>query len=222
MRTKKIKSLIVGKIVLSKQINISEISALLESQTELNDISVLSWNEFTYAPKVKFRIAHHKNNILLKYYVTEDNILAEQTAINSSVSKDSCVEFFFDPLGDGNYYNLEFNCIGTIRLSYGAGRSKREFVEPEIVAKYIKTVSTLGNLPFSEKKGGYTWDLTIIIPAEVMTFNEGITFNGLRSKGNFYKCGDDTSKKHYLSWNPIVSEVPDYHRPSDFGYLNFE
>ena len=39
--------------------------------------------------------------------------------------------------------------------------------------------------------------------------------------GNFFKCGDLTEQAHYLSWNPVTSEQPDFHRPQDFGLLRF-
>jgi hypothetical protein len=39
--------------------------------------------------------------------------------------------------------------------------------------------------------------------------------------GNFYKCADDTAFKHYLSWNPILTPNPDFHRPEFFGELRF-
>ena len=40
-------------------------------------------------------------------------------------------------------------------------------------------------------------------------------------KANFYKCGDKLSVPHYLSWNPVTTEKPDFHRPEYFGLLEF-
>jgi hypothetical protein len=40
-------------------------------------------------------------------------------------------------------------------------------------------------------------------------------------RGNCYKCGDLTEQEHYLSWNPVTSEHPCFHRPQDFGRLVF-
>ncbi len=210
------------EIIHTGETSLEEVSALLEEQTELNSIGVLNWDAFPYAPEVKFRIARNKNDIWLKYYVTEENILAKRTDTNSAVSRDSCVEFFFDPLGDGNYYNFEINCIGTIHLAYGPGRGNREYVDPKVIQKYIKAESSLGNLPFAEKKGGHTWEMTLVIPSEVMTHNKGIVLKGLEAKSNFYKCGDDTSQRHYVTWNPVGTAKPDYHRPEYFGNLVFE
>ncbi|WP_373517510.1 carbohydrate-binding family 9-like protein [Pricia sp.] len=222
MEIQKDKKLIVTEIEHKGEASLKEVSTLLEAQTELNTIGVLNWDAFPYVPKVNFRIAHNKNDIWLKFYVTESTILAKRTDTNSAVSRDSCVEFFFDPLGDGNYYNFEINCIGTIHLAYGPGRGNRVYVDPKVIQKYIKAESTLGNRPFAEKKGGHTWEMTLVIPAEVMTHNKGITLKGLDAKSNFYKCGDETSQKHYLTWNPVGTEKPDYHRPEYFGNLIFE
>lgn len=222
MEIQKDKKLSVTEIEHNGEASLADVSELLEEQTELNTIDVLNWDAFSYAPEVKFRIARNKNDIWLKYYVTEESILAKHTDTNSAVSKDSCVEFFFDPLGDGNYYNFEINCIGTIHLAYGPGRGNREYVDPKMIQKYIKTESTLGSQAFTEKGGGHTWEMTVVISAEVMTHNKGIILKGLAAKSNFYKCGDDTSPKHYITWNPIKTEKPDYHRPEYFGNLVFE
>jgi hypothetical protein len=41
-------------------------------------------------------------------------------------------------------------------------------------------------------------------------------------KANFYKCGDELQTPHFLSWNPIEIDQPDFHRPDFFGTLEFE
>ena len=38
-------------------------------------------------------------------------------------------------------------------------------------------------------------------------------------RANFYKCGDKTAHPHYLSWSPIDTPKPDFHRPEFFGEL---
>ena len=222
METPRNKKLTVKEIEYKGEASLEEVSELLEKHTEPNRISVVNWDSFPYAPDVKFRMAYSHNDIWLKYYVTEENILAQHTDTNSAVSMDSCIEFFFDPVGDGNYYNFEFNCIGTTHLAYGPNRHNREYVDSSLIQKYVKTASTLGDRAFAEKTGGHTWEITIIIPSKVLNHNKGITLKGLNAKSNFYKCGDGTSRKHYLTWNPIETEKPDYHRPEYFGDLFFE
>ena len=216
------KDLIVKTIDYQGAVTLDEVSDLLERHTTLNAISTVNWDAFSYQPEVRFRIAYGKNQIWLKYYVQEKYILAQKTETNAAVAGDSCVEFFFDPLGDGNYYNFEFNCIGTPHLSFGPDRHNREFVKPEVIEKHLRIVSTLGNRPFEERTGDYRWEMTIIIPSQLLTFHKGLNLSGRKSRANFNKCGDNTSEKHYLTWNPVKAPKPDYHRPEFFGNLIFE
>ncbi|WP_350005689.1 carbohydrate-binding family 9-like protein, partial [Phocaeicola dorei] len=46
--------------------------------------------------------------------------------------------------------------------------------------------------------------------------------DGMVVRANFYKCGDELQKPHFLSWSPIKIEKPDFHRPDFFGLLEFE
>ena len=221
MNSKK-KELDVPKISTEDSLSFENISFALEKNTSLNKISWLEWDQFSYQPEVGYRIAHSDSLLFLKYYVKEEHILAQRKDPNSAVHRDSCVEFFIDPLQDGNYYNFEFNCIGTTHLAYGPSRGKRSFIEPELIKQKIKTWSTLGNKTFEERSGTFEWEMVIVIPSSIFTYNEDLSFSKLVSNANFYKCGDDTSKRHYLSWNPVKTPNPDFHRPEYFGTLNFQ
>jgi hypothetical protein len=44
---------------------------------------------------------------------------------------------------------------------------------------------------------------------------------GKKCRANFYKCGDDLPEPHFLAWNMINTEEPDFHRPEFFGTLEF-
>ncbi len=212
----------VREINLKEEVSIQQVSELLDDKAEIHRISLVNWQKFPYHPDVRFRIAHSNNQIWLKFYVYEENVLAQMTQTNSATHKDSCVEFFLDPKQDGNYYNFEFNCIGTIHLAYGPNRGERKFIEPYIIEENIQIKSTLGELPFDGKRGGHSWEMTIVIPSEVLVHEKNLQFGGLTAKANFYKCGDNTSKPHYLSWNPVGTNSPDFHQPDFFGNLVFE
>ena len=216
------RSLIVSKVSVQDTLNFNSISSILEEKTSIHKLNWLEWKDFPYQPEVGFRIGHDDSLLFLKYYVKEDHILARQTEPNSAVHRDSCVEFFLDPLQDGNYYNFEFNCIGTTHLAYHTCRGKRTFIDPKAIEQKIKTWSSLGNESFEEKSGTFEWEMVIIIPSSIFTYNKGLSFSNLISNANFYKCGDDTTKRHYLSWNPVKTQNPDFHRPKHFGVLNFQ
>ena len=221
MNTNK-QSVDVPKISIKDVLSFDNVSKALEQNTPLNKVDWLEWEEFPYQPEVGFRIAHDDSLLFLKYYVKEEHVLARRTDPNSAVHRDSCVEFFVDPAQNGNYYNFEFNCIGTTHLAYGPGRGKRTFIPPELIKQKIKTWSSLGNESFEEKSGTFEWEIVIAIPSSIFTFNIGLNFSKLVSSANFYKCGDDTTKKHYLSWNPVKTQKPDFHRPEYFGVLTFQ
>jgi hypothetical protein len=215
------KSLTIKKIDTNNAASLSEAAALLESQTQTNSIDVLNWEKaFPYKPRLKFRIAHTGDEIWLKYYVNEKNILAQETRTNGDVYKDSTVEFFISVDGK-NYYNFEFSCIGTIHIGYGEGRHNRTPVNPAIAEK-IQIESTLGNQPFAEKSGDFNWEMMIRIPKTCFAFDKIDTFSKLNATANFYKCGDETSDPHFVTWNAIGTENPDYHCPEYFGKIDFE
>jgi hypothetical protein len=130
------------------------------------------------------------------------------------------VEFFISHDNE-NYYNFEFSCIGTIHLAWGPGRNNRKFVDPALVEK-IDIKSTLGNQPFDNKSGEFEWEMMIRIPIECFAYSNLKTFKKMKANANFYKCGDETAKAHFVTWNPIKTENPDYHQPEFFGKVEFE
>lgn len=216
------KVLAVKAIASEGVLSLQQVSDLLEANTTLQHIDVVNWESFPYQPEVSFRIAHSNNQIWIKYYVDETDILATRTETNSATHRDSCLEFFLDPKGDGNYYNFEINAIGTVHLAYGPGIAGRTFIDPGLIQENIEVESSLGKEPFIEKLGEHRWEMTVVIPAGILTHDKGIGLTGLQARANFYKCGDDMAQPHYLSWNPVLTERPNFHTPEYFGTLLFE
>lgn len=199
-----------------------QIPALLDNENVMySPIDVVNWEAYPYRPDVSFRIAHTDDAILLHYRVTEDSVRARYGGDNGSVWTDSCVEFFSIPAGDGIYYNLECNCIGTVLLAAGPERNHREAAPLEITGQ-VKRWTSLGRETFEERVGACTWEVALLIPYRAF-FKHTIThLGGATVRANFYKCGDELQKPHFLSWNPIHTENPDFHRPDFFGTLEFE
>lgn len=214
------KNLPVKKINLTEPVSLHEAAQLLENSTDIEVLDILNWEEaFPYKPRVEFRIAHTGNEIWLKFYVWEKNILAQETQTNGQVHKDSAVEFFVSLDGE-NYYNFEFNCIGTAHVANGPTIHKRTFLLPEVIQQ-IDIESSLGNAPFKERSGNFSWEMMICIPIQCFAFDKLESFNGLEATANFYKCGDATSDPHFVSWNRIKTESPAFHQPEFFGKLKF-
>ncbi|MBO4465120.1 MAG: hypothetical protein J5748_00380 [Bacteroidales bacterium] len=180
-------------------------------------IDVLNWpGQFPYKPLVEFAMAHTGDKILLHYRVVEKTSRAAAGEDGGNVWEDSCVEFFSST--DGKvYYNLECNCIGKILLAKGEGRNDR-VKAPSEITNLIDRWSSLGDKPFAEKQAG-PWEVCLIIPAEALNLE---SFDALQIKANFYKCGDLLETPHFLSYAPIDTPNPDFHRPEFFIPVAFE
>lgn len=220
--TKNNSAMDVKKIATPTAHTFAAVSKSLESNTQKVAVDQANWEAFPYAPDVSFRIAHDSEHLYLKFYVSEAHILAQHSQPNTATHKDSCVEFFIDPDQSGGYYNFEFNCIGTTHLAYGPDRYERRFVEPQKIKDLLFIESTLGQEPFAEKSGAFQWEMVAAIPTSIFVHHPNLTFDKLQAKANFFKCGDDTQQPHFLSWQPIDTPRPDFHRPEFFGFLQFD
>jgi hypothetical protein len=199
---------------------LNDISEKLDKLKGKQGIEEINWGDFNYKPDVRFVIGYTDNEILLKYYITEKHFKAEKTRSNQMVCEDSCVEFFVSPADDGIYYNMEFNGIGTCLLGAGTARENSAKADPEIISK-IRRFSSVGLAPVRERTGRFLWHLTVAIPFEVFFHHKVKDLKGKIFRANFYKCGDMLSVPHYVTWNPVGTENPDYHRPEYFGKLKF-
>lgn len=198
------------------------IPALLdEEKVAFLPINTVNWEAFPYAPKVEFRIAHTANAILLHYKVTETSVRAVAGKDNGPVWEDACVEFFSIPAGDGVYYNMECNCVGNLLIGGGADRKGRQRAPQEVLDK-VQRWASLGNEAFDLRVGECTWEVALIIPYSAFFLHDIKSMDGQTIRANFYKCGDLLQTKHYLSWNPIETERPNFHTPDYFGTLIFE
>ncbi len=197
-----------------------EISALLDGLDVRHRIGELNWRGYEYSPEAGFSIARTPLEILLKYYVRETWFKAEKTETNQEVYEDSCVEFFVSPSDDGIYYNFEFNAIGTCLMGAGTGRHDRKRADPRVIAE-IRRLASAGNRPISEGEGDFTWTLTLAIPFSTLIHHKADVREGTIFRANFYKCGDKLTMPHYLTWNQVGTDKPDFHRPEFFGSLEF-
>ena len=158
------------------------------------------------------QLCHNGEKLFLRMQAQEPNIRATLEGPLVQVCNDSCLEFFFGPDGDYRYINFEMNPLGTLYLGFGGPRATR-------VRQIVKSAAMFNIQPFRVEGG---WGLTMEIPLSfIQMYFPGMTFEG-KAYCNFYKCGDETVSPHYLAWNPLTSEKPDYHRRQDFGCLKFQ
>jgi hypothetical protein len=188
----------------------------------INQISYANWvEEDESTPKVCFKIAHNGKYLFLHFFVEEKEILARTAEDNGFVWTDSCVEFFVSFDKSPYYYNAEFSCIGKGLMGYRKDRSGSERAGSDILSR-IDRYPSLGTEPFDKRQGEFLWDILLVIPAEAYWKSDLKTFSGVEARANFYKCGDNLTKPHYLSWKPVKTVTPDFHTPQFFDELIFE
>lgn len=202
----------------------SDIPSLMEQGgVSYHSLCVRNWPEnYPYCPEVRFAVAHCDTAVLLHYKVSEQGASAKTVEDHGPVWNDSCVEFFVMPdKQDGRYYNVECNCIGALHLASGKSRHARQYASSAFMSEVERWTSLAPAVALDEVEDVLSWEVALRIPLACLNCDcSGLS--GKRMKANFYKCGGSGSRKHYLSWAPIRSETPDFHRPECFADLFFE
>ena len=146
----------------------------------------------------------------------EADIRAEYPAddLLADTYEDSCLEFFLSPVaGDTRYLNFEFNPNCAVGAQIGTEKANR--------TRLVRTDDVYAASSARTEDG---WEITYKLPFDfIRQFYPDFTAeSGDVLRGNFYKCGNLTASKHYLSWNPIDSDTPNFHVPECFGELVLE
>ncbi|MBE7064123.1 MAG: hypothetical protein IJN25_04690 [Clostridia bacterium] len=182
------------------------------------EIDAYRWMDNGYAPRVRAALCYNRDAIYIKFWAYETEIRGTHKTHNEQVCEDSCVEFFFHPNSDPNFFNIETNVLGTQLIGFGPERNGRTRVEVEDDVMQI--------IPSVKDAEGYDntfWTVEYRVPFSFLKRFYGdldIVKDGLRA--NLCKCGDLTRYEHYGMWNEIEIEEPDYHRPDWFGKMTFE
>jgi len=178
-------------------------------------IDTLNWPEsFPYAPKAAFRLARYEGGLAISFRVRGKDLRATALQDNGRSWEDSCVEFFIASSDGKGYYNIEITCIGSILLAYGQDRHDRK-QQPQV--NRIIRRSSLKFEPAEIAGGSHCWRVDVIIPWDVIGYDAANLPESINV--NFYKCGDLTAHPHFVTWNPVQTETPDFHRPDFFGTM---
>lgn len=197
-----------------------EVGRYLELHAPKYGINCVNWKDsFSYHPITVVTIAHSQKYLYIDYFVRCNYLRAVNYENNKNVSEDSCVEFFLQIPGSEEYWNFEFNCIGTVNASHRKERKNPcRLTNSEI--DRIKRYATCGTRPFQELEGLFSWGLVVAIPFDLIGLE--VKQIPVEITGNLYKCASATSMPHYVSWAPINTDKPDFHRPEFFGRIILE
>jgi hypothetical protein len=197
---------------------LEEAAELMDESGTRFSVETLNWPHlYGYRPITTVSAGHSKTDLYLFFQVHGNSLRAVQTEDNQNVHEDSCVEFFVKLPGSDDYFNFEFNCVGVCKAArHFKSRDQFVYLNPADMAA-IERWSSIGHRAFNELSGLFSWELCVKIPFRLFDVDP----DNLPGKllGNFYKCADATEQPHYVSWNPILTERPDFHRPEFFGEL---
>ncbi len=188
----------------------------VKGDVDWNSIPTLYLDNILWEPDCGIRasaqICYDDSALYVHLSAVEENIRAEYEAPLSPVYEDSCLEFFFMPEGQNRYFNYEINPNECLCLEFGYDRYDRAVL-------YKEDYKTYFHIQANRTADG--WEVYYNVPVEfIRIFYPDYEFSG-SLLANVYKCGNKTEHKHYLSWNFVTSEKPDFHRVSDFGRMIF-
>ncbi len=200
---------------------IAVVEEMLNTSNHIERLTFVNWEQdYPYTPNVEFVAMHDGDNIYLKFYVDEQTTMAVTTEDMGPVWCDSCVEFFVS-LDGKSYYNFEFNAIGTALLSHRV-IGEKPVAAPTSVLQSIERYTTLPRGEYLEEQEVSFWALMVKIPRSAFFAHSLDSLSGLKASGNFYKCGDNLTMPHFLSWSYIDSAKPNFHLPAYFGKVVFD
>lgn len=212
----RLKKILAGEVLPS----LETVLQTLDANVKPVSLDFVNWTSYPYKPDVAVQLANNEHAFFIKYQVREKAVMALATEPNGEVWTDSCVEFFVSPDNGADYYNFEFNCIGTALLGYNAPGQVVTHASADQIAT-IRRMASLGNQPFAERKGDFEWHLVAAIPFEVLFKHDFKPVPGQKLRVNFYKCGDHLSEPHFVAWTKIDTEQPSFHQPAFFGEVVF-
>ena len=177
-------------------------------------------------PKTEAKMLYDEKYIYVLFNVEDRFVRAIRTDYNSSVCLDSCVEFFFTPCEDisSGYFNIEMNCIGTMLFNHQIRRGGNPKVIEISDAEKIMRFTSLHGVIEPEIVKPTSWTLQYSVPFDILEKYARINkpVPGIIWRANFYKCADETSHPHWLTWAPVKYPAPNFHLPEFFGELEFE
>ena len=180
-----------------------------------------------HRPVVSARLGYD-GAFLRGIFRTEDRyVRSVATGFQQNVCRDSCVEFFVQPRGEGAYHNFEFNAGGAMlwHCVRDHSRGPTGFADMSVTSdeecQAVEIISSLPSTVEPEIREPLTWTLAFAIPVSLLEKYVGALgpLSGQTWRANFYKCGDKTSHPHWGSWMP-VSEL-NFHLPACFGVIQF-
>lgn len=192
------------------------------------EVDIVREESSSHHPKTELKLLYNNKAVFGLFRVKDKYVRAVRSGFQESVCKDSCVEFFFKPKSESGYFNFEFNCGGAMLCFYIIDNKRTnngfaEFVKlKDTELNNVNIFHTLPSLVDPEITDYTEWFLGFEIPLSMLEKHTGSLGNLTDQtwEANCYKCADETSHPHWMSWNPI--DEKNFHCPQCFGQMEFK
>lgn len=180
-----------------------------------------------HRPETCAKLQYNASHVFVQFRVKDKYVRCLETQYNGKVHLDSCVEWFIRPAGFKGYFNFEMNCMGTLHVNYiidptRGENGKRRDVRPvsQEQAGSIKILTSIKDVIKDEIQEDLEWYLALAVPFEFFKhfYKQDLDLSQ-PWQGNLYKCGDNTSHPHYVSWAPV--SALNFHLPQCFQEFIF-
>ncbi len=179
-----------------------------------------------HLPFTQAKMAYDNTAVYVIFRVEDRYVRAVADKNQGPVYLDSCVEFFFTPGTDikEGYFNLEMNCGGTMLFHHQMEPRTEQAHISEQHIQLVEVAHTLPEIIDPEMVKDTTWIVEYRIPFSVLSEYHSFPAPeaGTLWRANFYKCADETSHPHWLTWAPVDFPRPNFHLPQYFGILEFQ
>lgn len=174
------------------------------------------WKGTDTRVKARFAAAYNDSALMFLFQTDDAPRICRHFGDQAAVSCDSCVEAFIEPVPGGRYYNIEVNIGESINSSRRFSRHDSIHLTSDELATIGRHVSVPQSSEIFEPGNHYSWTCRINVPWTLLGVKPE---PGMVLRANFYACASDAVPPYYLSWAPIDSERPDFHRPEFFGEI---
>ena len=179
-----------------------------------------------HRPVTQAKLLYDEAGIYVIFRVEDCYVRSVETKRNGAICRDSCVEFFVEPVAGRGYFNFEINAGGTLLIHYNAQSDTIRYDPVELDERRLDAVKIHHSLPAiiePEITVPQTWVLEFYAPYRLFeSFVGSVPFGpGVIWRGNFYKCGDSTSHPHWAMWNNMPGRLS-FHKPEFFAPLQFD
>ena len=164
------------------------------------------------------QICRTEHAFVIRLQAQEPQIRAQEQGPLAMPCRDSCLEFFLSPTPSLRYLNFEWNPAGALYLGIGTGPADLMRIVPSPTQ-----IKTLFSPEITQQE--HWWQIIFTVPYTFIQkfFPDFFPDANQTIRGNFYKCGDNLDRPHYLAWSPITREGKYlFHTPMEFGVLHMK